>query len=618
LVPHSYAAAPQPPGAPRVLKIEPPNWWVGLKPDPMLLLAGENLQNAKVGTSYAGIRVRKQQAQPDGHYVFVWLAVAAPARPGVVSLTLKTLRGTVNIPLPLLKRETLAGRFQGISPDDVIYLIMPDRFADGDLANDRPSQSAAASDRSLPRAYHGGDLRGIRDHLAYLHGLGVTTLWLTPIWKNTDSDYHGYYVVDFYAVDDHLGSLQEYQELVAAAHRLGMKILFDFVANHVGPRHPWATSPPSATWLHGSPGKHVDAPANFARLTDPHATPREYRDVIEGWFGNTLPDLNNDDPRVARYLLQTALWWTESTGVDGFRLDTFPYSSRRFWSGWHEGIFRTYPRMTTIGEVWDRDVSTTSFFEGGRFRFDGLDSRVTTLFDFPLYYALRDVILRGQSVQRMIEVLQRDWLYSNPNHLVTFVGNHDTRRFMGEPGASAEKLKAAFALLLTLRGIPGIYYGDEIGMPGGDDPDNRRDFPGGFPGDARSAFTADGRAVAEQELFSHVQSLLRLRRNHSALRQGAQWHIGWDDTYYAFLRATPEEQLLVVFNNSPALRTLTLPLGDTPLADARRVTPLLTAPPAELHDGRLSLQLAPEAVAIYEVDLQSRARENHEHRPRNP
>ncbi len=590
-----------PVSTPQISRIEPPHWWIGLPPSPMLLLAGENLADATVTVSHPGVRVLRTEARPDGRHLLVWLGIASHARPGTVSIKVATFSGSTDFPFPLLARSDRRGKFQGVSPDDVIYLIMPDRFADGDPANDQLPQRPGTFDRANPRAYHGGDLRGVRDRLPYLRELGVTAIWLTPFWKNTDSDYHGYHVVDFYGMEDHFGSLRDLQELVADAHKQGIKVVLDFVVNHVGPKHPWAAAPPDPNWLHGTPQKHLDPVYNFAGFVDPHATARQYRNTLEGWFAGKLPDLNPDDPQLANYLLENAIWWTESAGLDAFRLDTFPYSSRRFWSGWHEGIFRAYPHTTTIGEVWDGDVTITSFFQGGRAQFDRVDSRVTTLFDFPLDYALRGVVLHGESVQKLIYILQRDWLYTRPDLLVTFIGNHDMRRFMSETGSSKEKLKAAFSLLLTFRGIPQIYYGDEIGMEGGDDPDNRRDFPGGFPGDRRNAFTAAGRTPDEEEIFSHVQALLRFRRAHPALRRGRHWHLAWDETIYAFARETREERLLMVFNNADQPRNVKLDLRDTPLAGSRLLEPLFAAQPATMRDEQTELQVAPHSVAIYAV-----------------
>jgi neopullulanase len=584
---------------PSVKKIEPPNWWAGFTPEVMLLLTGDSLAGAQVEASARGVQVSRVENSTNGHYLFVWLKAKSSLRPGTITLRIKSASGSTTAQLPILARRDPHGHYQGISQDDAIYLIMPDRFADGDPSNDQPPGATGTFDRSQPGLYHGGDLRGIREHLGYLHDLGVTTLWLTPVWKNADTSYHGYHAVDFFALDDHMGSMADYQGLVDDAHKLGIKVLIDFVANHTGPKHPWANDPPTPAWLHGTPSSHLDPAYSFSGIVDPHASPRQSRHTLEGWFGGTLPDLNPDDPFLAKYLLQNALWWTEIAQLDAFRIDTFPYSSRHFWSAWHQAVHGVYPKINSIGEVWDGDPSVTSFFAGGRQEWDGIDSGLPTMFDFPLSFALRDVVLRGQPVQRIVDVLQRDSLYPHPEMLVTFLGNHDTRRFMGEPNSSREKLKAAFSLLLTLRGIPQIYSGDEIAMPGGDDPDNRRDFPGGFPNDPRNAFEASGRTPDEQEVFSHLQALLRLRRGHVALRSGKLQHIGWDETYYAFVRETPEEKLLVVFNNAPTPRDLRIPLDDTPLDRAQKLESVFGSAPATIEDKEARVTVPATSVAIF-------------------
>jgi glycosidase len=591
--------------SPVVRKIDPPNWWVNYTPELTLLLAGENLSGAQVVSASQSVVVLGADASSNGHYLFVRLKVSS-SRPETAQLELSTASGSTSVQLPLLARADSRGRFEGFSRDDVIYLIMPDRFADGDPSNDRPPGSTGVYDRSNPMAYHGGDLRGIRDHLEYLHDLGVTTLWLTPVWKNTDSDYHGYHVVDFYALDDHMGSMQEYQALVADAHKLGMKVLIDYVVNHTGPHDPWANDPPTPTWLHGTPAHHLEPSYNFSGLVDSHASPREYLNTLDGWFANKLPDLNQDDPALALYLAQNAMWWTEIAQLDGFRLDTFPYSSRQFWSGWHERLRQVYPQIVypqimDVGEVADGDSTITSFFEGGRTQFDGIDSGLATVFDFPLCYALRDVVIKGASMQKIVDVLRHDELYPHPEMLVTFIGNHDDRRFVSEAGSNPAKLKAALSLLLTLRGIPQIYSGDEIGMPGGDDPDNRRDFPGGFPGDARNAFTASGRTAEQQDVFAYVQSLLALRKSHAALRTGKQWHIGWDDTYYAFLRALPEEKLLVVYNNAPKTVEFNISVENTPLETAQQLQTVFGNTSAELVTGKVRVSLPAQTLAVFSV-----------------
>lgn len=583
---------------PVVNKVDPPNWWAGLDPSPMLLLSGQGLGSATVTTQYPGVRITRVQPGADDHYLFVFLDTKG-AKAGKARFEIATPQGKTTIEFPILAKPSPQGRYQGISPDDVIYLIMPDRFADGDPSNDQPAASTGTYDRKQPQAWHGGDLKGIIEHLPYLHDLGVTALWLTPVWQNTDNSYHGYHVVNFYNIDPHMGTVADYQALVTAAHKLGMKVIFDYVVNHTGPKDAWATDPPTKTWLHGTPQNHIPASYDFGGIIDPHAPPAFSRATIDGWFVNELPDLNPDDPLLHQYLLDNAIWWTETSGLDAFRLDTFPYSPRRFWSTWLPEVNHVFPKLTTIGEVSDPDPAVTSFFAGGEKRFDGVDTHVSTVFDFPLYYTMADVTFNNKPVAELVHLLERDWLYPHPERLVTFIGNHDKPRFMSAPGATPEKLETAFGLLLTMRGIPEIYAGDEIGMQGGDDPDNRRDFPGGFPGDAQNAFTTAGRTSEQQEIFAYVQSLLTFRKTHSALRDGAMTHVGFDDHAYVFLRADKRERLLVVYNNAGA-RRLQLPVSATPAADAHELKLLFGEGKASLTPGGIAFDLSP-GVAIYSV-----------------
>ena len=586
---------------PLIHQIDPPNWWINYTPQLTLLLTGENLNAARVTTATPGVSVGGTKTSANGHYLFVPLQLGPRLHAGNIDLIVNTPGGDSRVQLPIFERADPRGHFERFSLSDVIYLIMPDRFADGDPANDTPKGSNGVYNRNDPHAYHGGDLRGIGDHLGYLHDLGVNTLWLTPVWKNTDSDYHGYHCVDFYALDDHMGTMHDYQALVADAHKLGMKVLIDYVANHTGPNHPWANDPPTPTWFHGTPAHHLPPSYKFNGLVDPHASPREYINTLDGWFANKLPDLDPDDPELGLYLAQNAMWWTEIAQLDGFRLDTFPYSSRQFWSGWHERIRETYPHIDDIGEVADPDSTITAFFEGSRKQFDGIDTGLTTVFDFPLRDALRDVIIKGDPIEKIVTVLRHDDLYPHPEMLVTFIGNHDDSRFLSVKDSSITKLKAAFELLLTMRGIPQIYYGDEIAMSGGDDPDNRRDFPGGFPGDPHDAFTSAGRTPEQQDVFNCVHSLLALRKDHPALRSGKQMHVGWDDSYYAFIRESADEKLLIVYNNALTPRSLEIPVGDTALENAHRLQPIFGDTPAELDNGSLRLSLPPKTAAIFSV-----------------
>jgi neopullulanase len=615
LVARPRQAASSPDNSPVVTKVEPPNWWLRLTPELMVLLSGRHLEATGVTCNLANLVVERTQATAGGNYLFVWLKLEAELKSGTAVCRISTPTGTTSFELPLAAREQTIHRFQGLTPADVAYLIMPDRFANGDASNDESPDAQGSHNRLKPRTYHGGDLRGIREHLDYLKDLGVTTLWLTPIVKNgATEDYHGYGAVDLYAVEPHLGSPREYQELVAAAHQQHMKILFDIVPNHVGPKHPWVAQPPLPDWFHGTAQRHsnVSAPVNgtfygegenqghdlFEAIVDPHAPPRLRRNLTDGWFAGVLPDMNTENPMVAQYLLQNAVWWAESSGLDGFRVDTFPYVSRQFWARWHAGLRRIYPQLTTIGEVFHPDASVTSFFAGGQKRYDGIDTGVSTLFDYPMYFALRDVLLNGAPVGRIADVLRHDALYPRPDELVTFFGNHDVARFASAEGSSAAKLKLAFGLTLTLRGIPQLYYGDEIGMPGGGDPDNRRDFPGGWREDAKSAFTEAGRTREQQEVFTWVQTLLRLRHEHPALGSGHLWHLFSDEATYIFARESEDERVLVVFNNSKA-RGVDVTLRDTPLQGAASATRLFGEASVKLSGAEAHVHAPPQSLSIF-------------------
>jgi neopullulanase len=626
------------PLAPVVTRVEPPNWWVGITPELQLLVYGRRLQATHVACNVPALHVSRTQATAGGDYLFVWLKVTPDARSGTAVCRVTTAEGETSFELPLAARATTLGKFQGLAPQDAIYLIMPDRFADGDPTNDEPkpqatgvaspsgssgnraSHTTPTFDRSKPRAYHGGDLRGIREHLPYLQELGVTTLWLTPIVKNgAAQDYHGYGAVDLYAVDGHLGTLDDYRELVAAAHKLKMKVFFDIVPNHVGPLHPWLKNPPLPDWFHGTAEHHLNTAASidpsfygqpgkaqgsndpFEALIDPHAPPALSRSLTEGWFFGVLPDMNTENPMVAQYLLQNAIWWTESSGLDGLRVDTFPYVSRTFWSGWNAGLHSIYPYLTTIGEVYHPDPEVTSFFVGGQRRWDGVDSGLNAVFDFPLCFALRDIVSGDAPVGRIANILRQDGLYPHADNLVTFFTNHDMARLTADGDTSLTKLKLAYGLVLTLRGIPEIYYGDEIALPGGGDPDNRRDFPGGWIGDTQDAFVASGRTAIQQEIFSYTQSLLHLRREHVALQIGHLWHLFSDDSAYVFLRDVEEEHLLVAFNRANAPGILRIPRADTPLAQFPAATPLFGEGAARVTNDELQLTLPPQSITIFNM-----------------
>lgn len=579
LQPEKVCTAAAANGAPCVYQVDPPNWWTEM-PSPLLLLYGRNLSGARITVRGDGVSVTKTQFSANGHYAFVWLDAENSAAQ-TLEISVETDRGRIAIPFPLEHRKPASDGFQGFSDKDVMYLIMTDRFADGDLANDpHPSQLA------LPRGWHGGDFRGIEQHLNYLQQLGVTTVWTTPVYDNDGGQqaYHGYSATNLYRTDAHFGTLADLRDLADALHRRGMKLVLDTVPNHVGAANPWAADPPLPDWFHGTRADHIPAASQFQNVIDPHATWAQQRGVTEGWFANVLPDLNQENPVVKQYLIQNVIWWVESTGADGLRYDTFPYVGRAFWQSLDGELRTLYPRLTTVGEIFNPNPVITSFFAGGASH-EGIDTGLWTPFDFPTYFALRAALshhdassggpVRHDDMRALEDVLREDWLYPHPERLPIFLGNHDTARFLGQPGVTVADEKLAFALLATLRGMPQLYYGDEIAMRGGDDPDNRHDFPGGFPGDTQDAFTAAGRTPEQNEVHDWVQKLLAYRRDHPALETGEQQDLLYDATAFVFVRTSDiergcgegsgEHQLIAV-NDADQPRTVTLDLERTALA----------------------------------------------------
>ena len=558
--------------APSVEKVEPPNWWAGHSINPVrVLVHGKHLTGARVSCGRLTCATRKVNAA--GTYAFVDVTIPAGTAPGSYPLTLRTANGSAAAPFSVSPALPRSGRFQGFGPQDVVYLIMPDRFANGDTTNDRPAKSPGLIDRSKARYYHGGDLAGVRQRLPYLKSLGITAIWLNPIYDNNDklneqetyegqaiTDYHGYGAVDFYAVDEHLGTLAQFKQLVDDAHRSGIKIILDMVANHTGPYHPWVNDSPTPTWFHGTAEKHLANTWQVWTLADPYATPGMREATLDGWFIDILPDLNQGDPEVARYINQNTLWWAGVSGIDGIRQDTWPYVPRTFWRDWMTAIKRQYPSMTVVGEVFDGDPSLVAFFQGGRRGWDGIDTRVDALFDFPLLFPLRRALAEGKSLREVAQMLSRDHLYPNASSLMTFLGNHDVGRFMNEPNATIDGLKLAYTFLLTVRGTPLLYYGDEIALPGGGDPDNRRDFPGGWRSDPRNAFDASGRTTQQQAVWSHVQRLLTLRAERSDLRTGRMEHLQAGEQSFVYRRG----RTVVALNNDTAAATIRLPLSSLP------------------------------------------------------
>lgn len=558
--------------SPAITKVEPPSWWQASTWSPVrLLLTGRNLSNSRLAVQ-APLTAANVTVSASGAHLLADLSIPPTAAPGRYHLTVTTPGGTAKAEFELHPPLARQGRFQGLAPSDILYLLMPDRFSNGDPSNDDPHSAPGLLDRSRPRYYHGGDLAGIAQRIPYLRELGVSALWLNPWYDNVDhlnakerydnlpiTDYHGYGAIDFYAVEQHFGDLAALQRTAAALRGAGIKLVQDQVANHTGPYHPWVNDPPTPTWFHGSAASHLANDWQTWTLLDPHSTPDTRRTTLDGWFIDILPDLNQDDAETRRYLIQNSLWWTGITGLDAIRQDTMPYVPRSYWRDWTSALKREFPRLQTIGEVFDGDPALVSFYQTGRAGHDGIDTGVDTMFDFPLLFALRRSFGEGKSLRDTAKVLAHDHLYPHPERLVTFIGLHDVPRFMNEPGATPEGLMLAYTFLLTSRGIPMIYYGDEIAMPGGGDPDNRRDFPGGWAADPRNAFNAAGRTAAENRVFDHLRRLIALRKSTPALYSGRTRNLLVTDQQWAYSRSTPRQTVVVVLNNDSRPARLTVP-----------------------------------------------------------
>ena len=604
---------------PVVIKVEPPNWWADHSMNPVrLLIRGKNFANARIKSSHESVQVERIRVNESGTYLFADVRIADRAQPGEYPLIVSTNDGNAQVPFEISPPLSRDGRFQGFTSDDVIYLLMPDRFANGDLSNDNPDISNGLLNRRKNRYYHGGDLSGVIDHLPYLKDLGVTAIWMNPVYDNVNhlnewetynneaiTDYHGYGAVDFYAVEEHFGDVALLRELVDRSHELGIKVIQDQVANHTGPYHPWVSDPPTPTWYNGTQADHLDNVWQTWTLVDPYATPETQKATLEGWFINILPDLNQGDEETALYLIQNTLWWIGMTGIDGIRQDTLPYVHRRFWRDWMAAIKQEYPRFKVVGEMWDGSAPKVAFFQGGVERFDGIDSGIDALFDFPLYYPLRRAFAEGKSVRELAIALSQDPLYTDPDMLVTFVSLHDVSRFMHETNATVDGLKLAFTFIMTARGIPLIYYGDEIAMRGGGDPDNRRDFPGGWPDDPRDAFTHDGRSAAEQEVFEHMRRLGRLRGKLVPLRRGRTMNLLVHEQQYIYARVDRGSVVIVALNNGPERVDIDCPVNALGFSDGMVLVDCLEGHPnIRVKDKRIHLNLNPRSGSVFTIETE--------------
>lgn len=591
---------------PSVTKVDPPSWWASHTINPVrLLVRGTNLRNARITPLNPELHVARLSANEAGTYLFVDVEISPSLRPGKYPLLVESASGSTMIPFSVEAPLDTRGNFQGITNDDVIYLIMTDRFADGDPSNNAPKDSPPeANDRNNPRSFHGGDLRGIINQLSYLKDLGVTALWLTPWYDNwngvnrcdkpwcPNTYYHGYHAIDYYAVEDRFGDLATLRELVQKAHALGLKVIQDQVANHVGSRHPWLKDPPLPNWFHGTLAQHQLNKFRNAALLSPHANKLDVRNTLDGWFSDDLPDMNQDEPEVARYEIQNALWWVGMTGIDGIREDTIQYLPRFFIRDLSTALHRQYPKLWMVGEVFERDAAHTAFFIGGHTGWDDIDTKLDSVFDFALWNASLRVFTNKAPVGFLSHELKYDALYPDPSKVTVLANNHDTMRFMSLEGATTAGAMMHVAFVLSVRGIPQLYAAEEIAMEGKEDPDNRRDFP-------IDAFRAEGRKPPEREMFEWTRSWIRLRREQPAMRAGKLIDLFVDDETYVFARQLGADTVVIAFNRGNKQKQVTIPVGAIGVKDGVPLRALVGDVNARVEKGEVVLSLpAQTAIAL--------------------
>jgi glycosidase len=544
-----------------------------------LMVYGENLAGVSAQFHSPQVRVLRTFRAANPSYAFVNIEISPEALDGAYLLTFTAHGDTVAINYPVLPRESRAGRYQGFSSDDVVYLIVPDRFANGDTTNDAVPGMLEGVRPDSAYGRHGGDLQGVIDHLDYLADLGVSTLWLTPLLENNapGSSYHGYAATDLYRIDPRLGNNALYQELVSEAHKRGLKVIMDHVSNHIGLGHPWMRNLPLPGWINGSMGRHLRTSHYKLELMDPYSDSTVRENTMRGWFADYMPDLNQSNPFVSKYLIENTIWWIETTGIDGIREDTYPYADPHYLSDWAQEIEREYPEFTIVGEVWINDPVFLAPFQKGNCLSRSTDSHLPSLTDFALYDAFMQVFGNHGSIRLIHDCLAKDFLYPDPFALLTFVDNHDVRRIMNIVQEDQRRARLALTMLLTLRGIPEMLYGTELGLSGGRDHGTIRcDFPGGFPPDRRDAFTPQGRTAGENAFFNWTRQLLHLRKNHPALSRGRLIDFPPVNEVYTYFRVAAGDRLMIAVNARDERQQISLLPFRHPLGDARALRDLDT------------------------------------------
>ena len=608
----------------KVDRIDPTNWFVGMKnPSLQLMVYGEGIRSAEVTTDYAGVKVDSVVRLDSPNYLLVYLNLDG-AQPGEMTLNFKNGKSTKKVKYELKAREKRGEERMGFTNADVLYMLMPDRFADGDPKNnDIKGLNAYKTDRTQPSLRHGGDLEGIRRHLDYFTELGVTALWFTPVLENNSPDgngsstYHGYATTDYYRVDPRFGTNEEYRRLCDDAHAKGLKVVMDMIFNHCGFEHPWVADMPSKDWLNTPEwldarqdktkpevnDKYLQTSYKLTPVVDPYASDVDLRETVDGWFVPTMPDLNQRNPHVITYLIQNSEWWIETVGIDGIRMDTYPYADAAAMAQWMKTLNEEYPNFNVVGETWVVDPPYTATWQKDS-KLAKQNSYLNTVMDFSFFDRINqakredtDGFVTGMN--RVYNNFVYDYLYPNPSSVMAFIENHDTDRFLGN-GKDSTALKQALALLLTVNRIPQLYYGTEVLMNGTKevtDGNVRKDFPGGFPGDTHNAFTADGRTRAENAMFTWLSRLLHWRQGNDVVVKGTQKQFIPYNGVYVVARQYNGKNVMTIINGTKKPATMPVKRYAEVIGRATSAKDVITGNTVSLAS---DLQLSPRQTLVIE------------------
>ena len=587
----------------------PTNWWTRMKWNKVqVMIHGDAIANAAGGFSinYPGVKLEKINKVENPNYVFLNLAISPSAKPGMLKIKVNKAASSFNINFELKPRRNGSGSSfaQGVTSKDFMYLIMPDRFSNGDESNDRV---AGMRDQTLNRDTvfnrHGGDLKGIQDHLDYLQSLGVTALWLNPVIENDmpNRTEHGYAFTNHYKVDPRLGGDKAYLELVDAVHKKGMKIIQDAVYNHVGIHHFTVEDAPMKDWLHQWPN-YTNTTYKDQVLFDPHAAPSEIKIMADGWFTREMPDLNQSNPFVANFLIQHALWTVEEFGIDGWRIDTYAYNDLAFMNRCNKALEGEYPKITLFGETWVHGVPNQSYFVQNNYNIP-FKSNLQAATDFQTLWGITDAMTKDfgwtDGVNNLYTALAQDFVYKDPMRNVIFLDNHDMARFYSVVNEDMDKYKTAINWLLTCRGVPQFYYGGEIGMTGTTSPNDgyvRQDFLGGWKTDKVNKFSAAGRSAKENEIWNHVSSLANYRKKSSAITSGKMMQFVPQDGVYVYFRYDDKQTVMVVMNTAKENKTVALKRFAERTKSFNKMKNILTGTVTDLQD----FDLASYQSGVYE------------------